>query len=84
MELSRALRTGQIQRPDQLIAVVAATAHFVLIACCLIGFFKIKPKSRWDAVKFLGGGLLAIGYFVVIINLFGRQYVPLLRRVFHI
>src|SRR5262245_51246183 len=28
-ELSRAIRTGHIQNPDQLIAVLAAAAHFV-------------------------------------------------------
>ena len=83
-ELSRLLRSGQIQRPDQLIAVVAATAHFVLIAFCLVGFARIKPKTRWDFAKFLAAGLLAIGYFVGIIIAFGQQYVPLLRRVFRL
>ncbi len=83
-ELSRALRTGQIQNPDQLIAVLAATAHFILIACCVVGYFRIKPRILGDALKFLAGGLVAIGYFVLIIILFGRQYVPLLRRVFHV
>jgi hypothetical protein len=80
-ELLRALQTGEIQRPDQLIAVLAATAHFVLIGGCLIGYIRIKPKTRWDLLKFLAGGLLAIGYFVGIIIAFGPQYVPLLKRV---
>jgi hypothetical protein len=83
-ELSRLLQTGQVQRPDQLIAVLAATAHFVLIGFCLVGFARIKPKTGWDFLKFLAGGLLAIGYFVGIIIAFGPQYVPLLRRVFRL
>lgn len=83
-EFSRLVRTGELRNPDQLIAVFAATAHFVLIVTCLIAFFRMKRKTSWDALKFLAGGLLAIGYFVVIIILFGRQYVPLLKRVFHV
>jgi hypothetical protein len=83
-ELSHSFQTGQIQRPDQLIAVLAAAAHFVLIGSCLAGYVQIKPKTRWDSVKFLGGGLLAIGYFAGIIIAFGPQYVPLLRSVFGI
>ena len=83
-ELSRALQTGQVTRPDQLIAVLAASAHFVLIFACLVGVSLIRPKSSWDPARFLGGGVLAIGYFAGIIVLFGAQYVPLLRRVFGI
>lgn len=81
-ELLAALHTGQIRRPDQLIAVLAATAHFVLIASCLLAYLRIPPKDSSDLLKFLGGGFIAIAYFVGIINLFGSQYVPLLKRVF--
>lgn len=83
-ELSRALRTGQVTRPDQLIAVVAAGAHFVLIVACLLGYARIRPAGPGAALRFLGGGLLVIGYFAGIIVLFGPQYVPLLRRVLSI
>lgn len=81
-ELSRALQTGQVRRPDQLIAVVAASAHVVLIFACLTGYARIRPKVSWEPTKFLAGGLLAIAYFAGIIVLFGPQYLPLLRRVF--
>jgi hypothetical protein len=83
-ELSRAIQTGQVSRPDQLIAVLAAGAHFALIAGCLAGYARIRPKSSWEPARFLGGGALAIGYLAGIIVLVGRQYVPLLRRVFGI
>jgi len=83
-ELSQALRTGQIQNPDQLIAVLAAAAHFILIGACVAGYVRIKPKARWESAKFLGGGLLAVGYFAGIIIAFGPQYIPLLRQVFGI
>jgi hypothetical protein len=77
------LQTGQIARPDQFLAVIAATGHFVLIAACLIGFLETRPKAReWS--KFIGGGLLAMAYFVAIIFMTGPQYIPLLRRTFGI
>ena len=83
-ELNRALHTGQVRRPDQLIAVFAAAAHFILIGACVVGYSRIKSTGSWEPMKFLGGGLLAIGYFAGIVVLFGPQYVPLLRRVFGI
>jgi len=83
-ELGHTLQTGRVGKPDQLIAVVAAAAHFVLIASCLVGYFRIKRRSWWEPLKFLAGGLTAVGYFAVIIVVFGPQYVPLLRRVFKI
>ena len=83
-ELAHALQTGRVGRPDQLIAVVAAAAHFVLIGSCLVGYFRIKPRGSLGPLKFFAGGLIAVGYFVGIIIVFGPQYIPLLRRVFGI
>ncbi len=80
VELTRLVRTGELQRPDQFIAVVAAAAHFLLIAGCVSAFARLRPGASGFA-RFVGGGLLAIGYFAGIIVLFGPQYVPLLKRV---
>lgn len=84
VQLSNLLQTGHINRPDLLIAVFAAAAHFVLIGSCVIGYFRIRPRGRWEPVKFWAGGLAAISYFAGIIFVFGPQYVSLLRRVFGI
>ena len=83
-ELAHAIQTGRVNRPDQLIAVVAAAAHFALIGACLAGYFRIKPRGSWEPMKFFAGGLIAVGYFAGIVILFGPQYIPLLRRVFRI
>ena len=75
------LQTGRIARPDQFLALIAATGHFVLIAACLTGFLKNRPNAgEWS--KFAGGGVLAMAYFMAIIFLTGPQYIPLLRRTF--
>ena len=81
-ELAQVFQTGRVSKPDQLIAVVAAAAHFVLIESCLVAYFQITPRSWRETLKFLGGGLIAVGYFAGIIIVFGPQFIPLLRRVF--
>jgi hypothetical protein len=75
------LRTGQLQRPDLLIAVVATAGHFLLIIACLAGFLRTRPNAKlWG--QFVTGGALAVAYFAVIIVTTGPQYVGLLRKAF--
>jgi hypothetical protein len=82
-QLSILLQTGQLHRPDLLIAVIAVAAHFLLITACLAGFLRTRPGARaWG--RFMAGGALAIGYFVAIIITTGPQYVGLLKRVFRL
>ena len=77
------LRTGQLHRPDQLIAVIAAVGHILLIIACLAGFFRTRPGlKQWG--RFIGGGALALGYFAAIIIATGPQYIGLLKRVFRL
>lgn len=77
------LRTGHLHRPDLAIALVAAIGHFLLIIACLAGFLRLHPRGRqW--IEFIVGGALAIGYFLLIIITTGRQYIPLLKRLFRI
>lgn len=83
-QLSNLLKTGHIARPDLFIAVVAATAHFVLIVACLVGFVRVWSRGPLQIVRFFAGGLAALAYFVVIVVAFGPQYVPLLKKVFGI
>ena len=83
-QLSGLIHTGRVERPDLLIAVFAAGSHFLLIAGCLLGFARKPNKTAADLGRFLGGGALAIAWMVLIIMTTGRQYVPLLRRVFGI
>ena len=78
-ELSLLLTAGEL-RPGQL-AVVGATGHFLLIAGCLALFFRLRPRLKlWR--QFLGGGVLAVAYFILIVITTGPQFVGMLRRVF--
>lgn len=74
--------TGHLHRPDLLVALVAAGGHFLMIAACLAGFLRLRPRGvEW--AKFVAGGVIAIGYFVGIIYTTGSQYIGLVRRIFH-
>ena len=77
------LQSGQLPRPDLALAVIAAAGHFLLIIACLAGFFRQQPGVRHWA-QFLAGGVLAVGYFAVIIITTGPQYIGLLRRTFRL
>ncbi|MDP2997382.1 MAG: hypothetical protein Q8N47_07830 [Bryobacterales bacterium] len=82
-QLSTLLRTGQLHRPDLVIAVIAAAGHFLLILACLAGFLRMRPGTRrWG--QFIAGGALAVGYFVAIVITTGPQYIGLLKRIFRL
>lgn len=74
-------QTGRIARPDLALSLTAAAGHFLLVVACLAGFLRTRPQARQWA-QFVGGGILAIGYFILIIVPTGPQYIPVLRRVF--
>ena len=75
--------TGHLPRPDLAIALVAALGHFMLIIGCLAGFLRLHPRLM-DWLKFVAAGALAIAYFLLIIVTTGRQYIPLMKKVFHL
>lgn len=75
------LHTGRLHRPDLMVALVAGLGHFILIVACLAGFLRMRPKvKQWG--EFVAGGVLAVGYFVLIIVTTGPQYIGLIKRTF--
>jgi len=55
-----------------------------MIVFCLWAYLRLKDKRWSDLAVLIGSGAVAIGYFVLIIALTGRQYLPLMRKVFRI
>lgn len=82
-QLASLVQTGHANRPDQLIALIAAAGHFLLMAGCLAGFLRARPRLPQYA-QFAAGGILSIAYFLTIILTTGRQYIGLMKRVFHL
>lgn len=62
------LKTHHSNRVDTMMVFVGGVGHFVLILACVAAFLHLGPdKRKWG--KFLGGGAIAIAYFVGIVAL---------------
>jgi hypothetical protein len=76
------IRTGTVDRVDQLIAAPAAIATGGLVLFCCLGYLGRSGKSWGDlaswAVALAGVPL----FFLVIIAAFAPQYLPILQRAF--
>ena len=60
------LKTGHVSQPDALMVLVGGIGHFLLIVACIAGFLQLKPRmTQWG--QFIGGGLLALAYFALIV-----------------
>jgi hypothetical protein len=58
------LLQGGPANPGLLIQLFAACGHFLIIAACVAGFLRLRPTGRqWG--EFIGGGVLAIGFLLV-------------------
>jgi hypothetical protein len=81
-EVWTVIRTGNVQRPDLLLQLLAAGGHIMIIVACLVGFFRTRPGTRqWG--QFVAGGVLVIGYLFAIVFAAGPpQGVALFKRVF--
>ena len=80
-QLGLLIRTGEVPRPDLLVSLAAAGGHFILIVGCVAGQLRMRPTARqWG--EFVGGGVIAVGYLILIIITTGQQYIPLVKRVF--
>lgn len=60
------LRTGHVDEPVPMMVMLGCLAHFLLIAACIAGFLQMRPRRKqW--LHFFAGGVLAAGYFALII-----------------
>jgi hypothetical protein len=76
-----ALLTGRVIRPDVALQLAATVAHFVLIIACAAGFLRSKPGTKQWAM-FLTGGVVAVGYLVLLMIMMRPEYIPLLKKCF--
>ncbi len=80
-ELGTLARTGQTQHPDALVSLFAFCGHLLIIIGCIVGFIRIRPSARqWG--QLLVGGVIALGYLIAIVFVFGPpQAVELMKHV---
>lgn len=78
------LSGGRAGDPGTIIAIPAALGHLGMIVFCAWAYLRLGDKRGSDIGVLAGSGAAAIGYLVAIIALFGPQYLPLVRKVFHV
>jgi|SRR5256885_8211199 len=76
------LATGQVDRPDILIAVPAALATGGLCLCALWGYARL-PRKSWSDIGVAALALsLMTGWFLAIFALFAPRYLGMFRQLF--
>jgi hypothetical protein len=68
---------------DQIIAVPAWSANFLLVAGCVWGYARLLDKSPRDLVRFAATFVLATAFFAAIVALCQPRYLPLFRSMWH-
>jgi hypothetical protein len=82
-ELSRWLHTGQLARPDLLIALPAWFSNLLVIIGCLWAYGRRAKKSLSDVGRLLVAFALTTGFFAADIAVFQPRYLEIFRRLLH-
>jgi len=82
-QLSQWIQTGQLQRPDLLIAVPAWFANLLVVIGSVWGYVRLPRKSPGDLVRFVVAFVLTTGFFALDMALFQPRYLGLFRRLLH-
>jgi hypothetical protein len=67
VEFCSFLRTGRAERIDTMFVPLGGIAHFILIIACLAALFDPKTNTNNKWWKFVGGGVIALGYLALIV-----------------
>jgi hypothetical protein len=82
-QLSLWIQTGQLQRPDLLIAVPAWFANLFVVIGSVWGYARLPRKSKGDLVRLVVAFVLTTGFFALDMALFQPRYLGLFRRLLH-
>jgi hypothetical protein len=82
-QLSVWIHTGQLSRPDLLIAVPAWFSNALVIVGCLWGYSLTPRKSVQDVGKLIFTFALTTGFFALDMAVFQPRYLGLFRHVLH-
>jgi hypothetical protein len=82
-QLSRWIHTGELARPDLLIAVPAWLSNLLVIIGCMWGYSRLAKKPFGDAGRFLVCFALTTGFFALDMALFQPRYLALFGRLLH-
>jgi hypothetical protein len=77
------IHTGQLKRPDLIIAVPAWFSNLFVVMGCLWAYSRLPGKSIRDAGRLGIALLFSAGFFALDMALFQPRYLPLFRGALH-
>lgn len=82
-QLAQWIHTGQLARPDLLIAVPAWLSNFLVIVGCLWAYTRLASKTSADLARFLLAFAVTTGFFAADMAIFQPRYLALFPRMLH-
>ena len=78
-----AISTGQLKHIDQIIAVPAWIANFLVVAGSVWAYTRLTEKRRGDLGRLALAFVLTTGFFAASIAICQPRYLPLFRGIIH-
>ena len=75
--------TGKLNHPDQIIAVPAWGANFLVFVDCICAYMKLPLKRSRDWFELVFAFVVTTSFFAAAVALFQPRYLPLLRGIIH-
>jgi hypothetical protein len=75
--------TGQLRHVDQIIAVPAWFANFIVVIGSVWGYSRLSENKRGDLARLGIAFVLTTGFFAADVALFQPRYWPLFRGILH-
>ncbi len=75
--------TGQLKRVDQIIAVPAWTANFLVVVGSVWAYSRLPEKRRGDLGRLALAFVLTTGFFAASVAICQPRYLPLFRGMMH-
>lgn len=82
-QLGQWMHTGQLVRPDLLIAVPAWLSNFLVVVGCAWAYQRLLNKTPSDLARLAIAFLLTTGFFAADMALFQPRYLSLFPRMLH-
>lgn len=82
-EVARWIHTGNLRRPDQVIAVPAWLANVAVVIGCAWAYSRLERKCASDAMRLCAALALTMGFFALDMYLFQPRYLGLFRGLLH-
>ena len=77
------LHTGVVSRADQMIAVFAVASQLIIVAACLIAYFRLRRRPSSDWIRFVAAVAAAVSYLIASFALFQPRYLAMLPKLLH-